>query len=61
MILRFFEDQIDWDPSMGTAPEVYYVSDDTMETTPYTVGVLAEVTIDLTTGGTETRIVNKNQ
>ena len=50
VILRFFEDQIDWDPSMGTAPEVYYVSDDTMETTPYTVGVLAEVTIDLTTG-----------
>lgn len=50
VILRFFEDQIDWDPSMGTAPEVYYVSDDTMETTPYTVGVLAEVTIDLATG-----------
>lgn len=50
VILRFFEDQIDWDPATGTAPEVYYVADDTMEITPYTVGVLAEVTIDLTTG-----------
>lgn len=50
VILRFFEDQIDWDPSTRTAPEVYYVSDDTMEITPYTVGVLAEVTIDLATG-----------
>lgn len=51
VILRFFEDQIpDWDPATRTAPEVYYVSDDTMEITPYTVGVLAEVTIDLATG-----------
>lgn len=50
VILRFFEDQTDWDPATGTAPEVYYVSDDTMEITPYTVGVLAEVTIDLATG-----------
>lgn len=51
VILRFYEDQIpDWDPSTRTAPEVYYVSDDTMEITPYTVGVLAEVTIDLATG-----------
>ena len=50
VILRFFEDQIDWDPATGTAPEVYYVADDTMEITPYTVGVLAEVTIDLATG-----------
>lgn len=51
VILRFFEDQIpDWDPATRMAPEVYYVSDDTMEITPYTVGVLAEVTIDLATG-----------
>ena len=51
VILRFFEDQIpDWDPATRTAPEVYYVADDTMEITPYTVGVLAEVTIDLATG-----------
>ena len=51
VILRFFEEQIpDWDPFTRTAPEVYYVSDDTMEITPYTVGVLAEVTIDLATG-----------
>ena len=50
VILRFFEDQIDWDPFTRTAPEVFYVADDTMEITPYTVGVLAEVTIDLTTG-----------
>ena len=50
VILRFFEEQTDWDPSTRTAPEVYYVSDDTMEITPYTVGVLAEVTIDLATG-----------
>ena len=51
VILRFYEDQIpDWDPATGTAPEVYYVADDTMEITPYTVGVLAEVTIDLATG-----------
>lgn len=50
VILRFFEDQIDWDPATRTAPEVYYVSDDTMKITPYTVGVLAEVTIDLATG-----------
>lgn len=50
VILRFFEEQTDWDPATGTAPEVYYVADDTMEITPYTVGVLAEVTIDLTTG-----------
>ena len=51
VILRFYEDQIpDWDPATRTAPEVYYVADDTMEITPYTVGVLAEVTIDLATG-----------
>ena len=50
VILRFFEEQTDWDPATGTAPEVYYVADDTMEITPYTVGVLAEVTIDLATG-----------
>lgn len=51
VILRFYEDQIpDWDPFTRTAPEVYYVADDTMEITPYTVGVLAEVTIDLATG-----------
>ena len=51
VILRFFEDQIpDWDPATRMAPEVYYVSDDTMKITPYTVGVLAEVTIDLATG-----------
>lgn len=50
VILRFFEDQIDWDPFTRTAPEVFYVADDTMEITPYTVGVLAEVTIDLATG-----------
>lgn len=50
VILRFFEEQTDWDPATRTAPEVYYVADDTMEITPYTVGVLAEVTIDLATG-----------
>lgn len=51
VILRFYEEQIpDWDPATRTAPEVYYVADDTMEITPYTVGVLAEVTIDLATG-----------
>lgn len=51
VILRFFEEFVsDWDPSTGTAPEVLFVDDETMKIIPYTVGVLAEVTIDLATG-----------